>query len=166
MKKILTLAVFLLNLLSLTEVSAQNYSSETGLVDLLNKIVADAKNSEAEIYTVVLNDPEYEFGDYSEYGDFSQEVVTSDGEHYYYNYGNMGSTTENSIYCPGVPYEVTDIELTHMVTIVGYDDKYYYCAYGGKDAVRIPMSAIDEHSIYTCGGLNYEELKRLQNKND
>lgn len=65
-----------------------------------------------------------------------------------------------------VYHKVTDTELTHMVTIVGYDDKYYYCAYGGKDAVRIPMSAIDEHSIYTCGGLSYEELKRLQNKND
>ena len=51
-----------------------------------------------------------------------------------------------------------------MVTIVGYDNDYYYCAYGGKDAVRIPKSAIEGHSIYICGGLNYEALKRLQNK--
>lgn len=166
MKKFLALAVFLLNLLSLTEMSAQNYSSETGRTCTGTGILCDAMHSDADIYTVVIGESEYEFDDYSEYGDFSQEVVASDGEHYYYNYGDTGSTTENSIYCPGVPYEVTDIELTHMVTIVGYDDKYYYCAYGGKDAVRIPMSAIDEHSIYTCGGLNYEELKRLQNKND
>ena len=82
MKKFLALAVFLLNLLSLTEVSAQNYSSETELVALLNKIVADAMHSEAEIYTIVTGESEYEFNDYSEYGDFSQEVVFSDGTNY------------------------------------------------------------------------------------
>lgn len=51
-----------------------------------------------------------------------------------------------------------------MVTIVGYDEDSYYCAYGGKDAVKIPKSAIEEHSIYTCGGLNYKELKKIQNE--
>ena len=55
MKKFLALAVFLLNLLSLTEVSAQNYSSETGLVALLNKIVADAMHSDADIYAIVID---------------------------------------------------------------------------------------------------------------
>ena len=342
MKRILVLAIVLLNLLSLTEVSAQNYSSETGKTCTGSGILCDAMNSKADIYTVVIGESEYEFNDYSEYGDFSQEIVTSDGEHYYYNYGDTGSTTENSnvyyyssdtstlysgtsynsdggysggysggygvtsgygddeiigrgerywentnniyslyelrfspliktvdyipnsfieqkgaedctvraiatamwlasgdrddytlaqsyakivaecnrlnlkdfgmynsqfmstfgsvfnikeycvgeyshetvqtlidqntsvlailytddFYCKGVPYEVTDMELTHMVTIVGYDNNYFYCAYGGKDAVRIPMSAIDEHSIYTCGQLNYEEFKKQQNKNN
>ena len=55
MKKALMLAIVLLNLLSLTEVSAQNYSSETELVALLNKIVADAMHSDADIYAIVID---------------------------------------------------------------------------------------------------------------
>jgi len=64
-KKILTLAVFLLNLLSLTEVSAQNYSNEMGKTCTGSGILCDAINSEADIYTIVIGESEYEFGDHS-----------------------------------------------------------------------------------------------------
>lgn len=55
MKKILTLAVFLLNLLSLTEVSAQNYSSETGRTCTGSGILCDAMHSDADIYAIVID---------------------------------------------------------------------------------------------------------------
>ena len=92
MKRILILAIVLLNLLSLTKVSAQNYISETGSTCTGMGIYCSAMNSDADIYTEVYNESSYEFEDYSEYGDYSQEVVTSDGEHYYYNYGDMGNS--------------------------------------------------------------------------
>ena len=98
MKKALMLAIVLLNLLSLTEVSAQNYSSETGRTCTGTGIYCSAMNSEADIYTIVFDDSGYEFDDYSEYGDFSQEVVFSDGTSYLYGYeeydsGNMSTST-------------------------------------------------------------------------
>ena len=114
------LAIVLLNLLSLTEVSAQNYSSETGKTCTGTGIFCEAMNSEADIYTRVYDDPEYEFNDYSEYGDFSQEIVTSDGEHYYYNYGDTGSTTENS----NVYYYSSDTSTLYSGTSYNSDGGY------------------------------------------
>ena len=48
----MALAVFLLNLLSLTEVSAQNYSSETGKTCTGLGILCDAMNSEVSILSI------------------------------------------------------------------------------------------------------------------
>ena len=49
----MVLAIVLLNLLPQTEVSAQNYSSETGSTCTGTGILCDAMNSEADIYTIV-----------------------------------------------------------------------------------------------------------------
>ena len=53
MKKILTLAIILLTLLPATEVSAQNYSSETSLWNMINNAWNNAMDSNADIYTAV-----------------------------------------------------------------------------------------------------------------
>ena len=103
------LAIVLLNLLSLTEVSAQNYSSETGKTCTGSGILCDAMNSEADIYTVMIGESEYEFNDYSEYGDFSQEVVFSDGTSYLYGLDPYGEeihsyASEGSTYSVGTSY--------------------------------------------------------------
>lgn len=82
MKKVLSLAILLLNLFVANNVHAQSYSSELGVGDLIKKAWDNAKNSNAEIYTEVYDDWGYEFNDYSEKGDFSQEVVFSDGIRY------------------------------------------------------------------------------------
>jgi hypothetical protein len=97
-KKILTLAIILLTLLPATEVSAQNYSSETSLWDLINKAWNNAMESDADIYTDVYDDLYYDFDDYSGYGDFKQEVAFENGIRYLYGYdsSDMASSTVGS----------------------------------------------------------------------
>jgi len=51
----LVLAIVLLNLLSLTEVSAQNYRSETGSTCTGSGILCDAIHSDADIYAIVID---------------------------------------------------------------------------------------------------------------
>jgi len=60
-KRILVLAIVLLNLLPLTEVSAQNYSSETGKTCTGSGILCDAMHSDADIYAIVIDESGYVF---------------------------------------------------------------------------------------------------------
>lgn len=106
-------------------------------------------------YGDVFNITEYEVGDYS------HETVQSLIDN---NTSVLAIIYTDEYFWQGVPYPVdTNIEMTHMVTIVAYNENSYFCSYGGKDAVEIPKSAIEEHSIYTCGQFDYEELKKRMN---
>jgi len=89
MKKSLYFAFLLLTLLAVCDAKAQNYSSEMGGTCNGTGIWCRALNSDADIYTEVYDESAYEFNDYSEYGDFSQEVVHSDGTREHINYGPM-----------------------------------------------------------------------------
>jgi len=81
-------------LLAVTDAKAQNYSSEMGGTCNGTGIWCRALNSDADIYTEVYDESAYEFNDYSEYGDSSQEVVHSDGTREHINYGsNEGSAS-------------------------------------------------------------------------
>ncbi|MCR5070146.1 MAG: hypothetical protein K6A78_10215 [Prevotella sp.] len=94
MKKSLYFAFLLLTLLAVCDAKAQNYSSEMGGTCNGTGIWCRAMNSNADIYTEVYDESAYEFNDYSEYGDFSQEVVHSDGTREHINYGsNEGSAS-------------------------------------------------------------------------
>lgn len=94
MKKSLYFTFLLLTLLAVTDAKAQNYSSEMGGTCNGTGIWCRALNSDADIYTEVYDESAYEFNDYSEYGDFSQEVVHSDGTREHINYGsNEGSAS-------------------------------------------------------------------------
>ena len=79
MNRILSIAILLLNLFVANKVHAQSYSSELGVGDLIKKAWDNAQNSNADIYAEVYDDWGYEFNDYSEIGDFSQDVLFSDG---------------------------------------------------------------------------------------
>ncbi len=129
MKRILVLAIVLLNLLSLTEVSAQNYSSETGKTCTGTGIYCSAMNSEADIYTIVFDDSGYEFDDYSEFGDLSQEVVFDDGIRYLYGYGeyNSGNMSTSTVeyggsgYTNVSNYNTSRLRTQHMVVLTNGD---------------------------------------------
>lgn len=113
MRKALMLALFFLNLLAANDANAQNYSSETGLVDLLSKIWEDAMKSNADIYSVVFDDS-YDIPDYSKYGNFSQEI------HFYSNIDdymspNVGDSVANS-------YKTVLIDKSGTITVIEYGD--------------------------------------------
>lgn len=99
MKRFLLLAVLLLNLL--VEVNGQNYSSETYGSNTtwnsdLSELWSRAQESNADIYTEVYDADSYEHNDYSQYGNFSQEVAYPDGTHVYYDYGSSNGSLSNS----------------------------------------------------------------------
>lgn len=122
MKRILVLAIVLLNLLSLTEVSAQNYISETEIGALLSKILADAMNSDADIYSVVF-DESYGISDFSDYGDFSQEITyySSIEDYQSSGIGDSGTSAYKTVY----------IDKDGLTTIL----EYYV---PGQDAILLP----------------------------
>ena len=100
-------------MLAANDANAQNYSSETGLVDLLSKIWEDAMKSNADIYSVVFDDS-YDIPDYSKYGNFSQEI------HFYSNIDdymspNVGDSVANS-------YKTVLIDKSGTITVIEYGD--------------------------------------------
>lgn len=95
MRKVLSLAILLLNLFVANNVQAQSYSSELGVGDLIKKAWDNAQNSNADIYAEVYDDWGYEFNDYSEIGDFSQEVLFSDGTRLLYGLDPFGERINN-----------------------------------------------------------------------
>ena len=95
MNRILSIAILLLNLFVANNVQAQSYSSELGVGDLIKKAWDNAQNSNADIYAEVYDDWGYEFNDYSEKGDFSQEVLFSDGTRILYGLDLYGEKINN-----------------------------------------------------------------------
>ena len=147
------LAIVLLNLLSLTEVSAQNYSSETGIGALISKIWADAKKSNVDIYSVVFDDS-YGKPKYSDYGNFDKKIS------YYssiddYMSSSIGDSSESS-------YKTVYIDKDGKATVLEYYDLGHdvlllpeiqcnskprkYCAFCGK---WILLEKWNEHNCAT-----------------
>ena len=136
MKKILTLAIFLLTLLPMTEVNAQGYSSETSNTACTSQstgIWCRAMESNADIYTEVYQ-ASYEFDDYSDHGNFSQDVVYQDGVCFHYNYDHNGS---NYYTYRDRPYSYDDRERAYF---------YGSNSYGGYN------SGYNNNNYYGSGG--------------
>ncbi|MBQ3805386.1 MAG: hypothetical protein II844_06215 [Prevotella sp.] len=128
MKKILSLAVLLLTLLPVVEVAAQSYGNEsygsnTSCTSQSTGIWCKAQASNADIYTVVYDEDSYEFNDFSDYGDFSQEVVFQDGTRYQYGYDDYNSYSMSSATVGyggpnGIPlskYDTSRLSTQHLV---------------------------------------------------
>ena len=110
MNRILSIAILLLNFFVANNVQAQSYSSELGVGDLIKKAWDNAQNSNADIYAEVYDDWGYEFNDYSEIGDFSQEVLFSDGTRLLYGLDPFGErindyASESIAYSVGTSYK-------------------------------------------------------------
>lgn len=77
MRKVLSLAILLLNLFVASNVQAQSYSSELGVGDLIKKAWDNAQNSNADIYAEVYDGNYSDIIDYySQYGNFTYDVVS------------------------------------------------------------------------------------------
>ena len=77
MKKVLSLAILLLNLFVANNVHAQSYSSELGVGDLIKKAWDNAQNSNADIYAELYDGNYSDIRDYySQYGNFTYDVVS------------------------------------------------------------------------------------------
>ena len=125
MNRILSIAILLLNLFVANNVQVQSYSSELGVGDLIKKTWDNAQNSNADIYAEVYDDWGYEFNDYSEIGDFSQEVLFSDGTRILYGLDLYGEkinnyASESVAYTVGTSYK-SDSYYANSSSLLKYD---------------------------------------------
>jgi len=145
-KKILTLAILLLTLLPVTESMAQSYSSEATLGELVRNAWNNAQNSNADIYSEVYdenysNDIDY----YSQYGDFTYEVV-SGYDLTPYDISSQGSSstgasswTENNNSSLAVGYSLTRVDGKYLKDNIWYRTISYTPPSGVTMCTTIPQ---------------------------
>ncbi len=139
MKKSLYFAFLLLTLLAVTHAKAQNYSSEMGGTCNGTGIWCRALNSDADIYTEVYDESAYEFNDYSEYGDFSQEVVFNNGIRYLYGFDDYNS---NNMASSTVAYGGNNVSSLSKYDTTKLRDKHLYVVSNG-DAYTTLRNVLD-----------------------
>lgn len=130
MKKILTLAIILLTLLPATEVSAQNYSSETSLWDLINKAWNNAMASDSDIYVMDFTG-DFDKSEYSGYGSIDVESVN-------YNNSYINSNTSGNNGALPVGYALTTVDGKFLKDNIWYRTISYVPPSGATMCTTIP----------------------------
>ena len=91
---------------------------------------------------------------YSDYFDITEINSKNINESTIKNYIDSGQTVIGSFCTGDIEYVWNPpIKGAHDVTIIGYADDSYICAYGREDVLFVPKAAIESHTIHVLTGI-------------